>query len=95
VNGESSVMSVFNEAAEFFDKYLYDYRPWSKNLTITYEKGSWERCHDISIHTWNNVFYVELASLRGRLLNTDEVLTLNKDRMDYAHLLVSTTILKE
>ena len=37
---------------------------------------------------------MELASLHGRLLNSDKV-TLNKDRMDYAHLLVSNTFLKE
>lgn len=59
--------------------FLYDCLPWSKDSTITYEKGSWEIFYDISIHTWNNVFYVELASLRGRLLNIDEV-TLNKER---------------
>jgi hypothetical protein len=54
----------------------------------------WLSCYGISIHAWNSVFFVELASIFGRLLKIDDP-TLLKERLDYSRLSVTTSILKE
>jgi len=52
------------------------------------------RCYGIPIRAWNSVFFMDLSSFFGRLLKIDDQ-ALNKNGMDYARLLISTSILKE
>ena len=52
------------------------------------------RCYVVPLHAWNNIFFLELASSHGRLLKIDEV-TINKERMNFARLLIATSVLKE
>lgn len=87
------MISVFNEAFEFINHYLYDCRPWSKDNFVQYERGAWARCYGIPIHAWNNGFFVELVSVLGTLLKIDNQ-TLHKERFDFSRLLITTKILK-
>jgi hypothetical protein len=52
------------------------------------------RFYGVPLHAWNGIFFLELASTQCRLLKTDDV-TINKDIMDFAHLLIATSELKE
>jgi len=86
--------TVYYEVVEYVGHYLYDCRPWSKDNAISYERGVWVRCYGVHFQAWNNVFFVGLTSIHDRLLKFDDS-TLDKERLDYARLLISTSILKE
>jgi len=92
--GDVDVISAFIEAIDFFNSFLDNCRPWSRDYVVLYERGAWLRCYHIPIHAWNSVFFTDLSSFFGRLLKIDDQ-TLNKNKMDYARLLIFTSIVKE
>jgi len=51
-------------------------------------------CYGIPIHAWNNVFFVEMVSVLGRLLKIDDQ-TINKEMLDFARLHITSKILKK
>jgi len=91
---EQNIMSLFNTASEFFNEYLYDCRVWSKDSKLLYERGAWVRCYGIPLHAWNISFFALIASFIGRLLKVDEC-SVNKVRLDYARLFITTSSVKE
>jgi len=91
---EQDFMSLFNKAFEFFNEYLYDCRPWSKDSDLLYERGAWVRCYGIPLHAWNIRFFALIASCKGRLLKVDEC-TVNKVRLEYARLFITTSSFNE
>jgi hypothetical protein len=52
------------------------------------------RCYGILLHAWNICFFALLASFKGRLLKVDEC-SVNKVRLDYARLVITTSSFKE
>jgi hypothetical protein len=52
---------------------LYEVIPWSKDADLIYEMGTWVRCYEVSLHAWNNIFFLELASSQGRLLKIYDI----------------------
>jgi len=91
---EGDVMKLFNSAADFVGNFLCDCRLWSKDSNMPYERGAWIRCYGVPLHAWNDIFFLELASTRGRLLKIDDA-TVKKEKMDYARFLIATSDLKE
>jgi hypothetical protein len=92
VEGDS--MELFNSVADFVGNFLCDFRPWTKDASVPYERGAWVECYGVPLHSWNDIFFLELASTRGRLLKIDDV-TVNKEKMDFARFLIATSELKE
>ena len=88
------VVELFSTAADLIGNFWEDCRPWTKETIVNYERGAWVRCYGVPIQAWNNIFFLELAATQGLLLKIDDF-TINKDRMDYARLLVATPLLKE
>lgn len=91
---EGDAMELFKAAVDFIGNFLDDCRPWTLDSIVNYERGSWVRCYGVPLHVWNEIFFLELAATQGRLLKIDDCTT-NKDRLDYARLLISTHSLKE
>ena len=91
---EGDVMELSNSAADFVGNFLCDCRPWSQDASVSYERGAWIRCYGVPLHAWNDIFFLELASTRGRLLKIDDT-TVNKEKLDYARFLIATFELKE
>lgn len=91
---EGDAMELFKAAADFIGNFLDDCRPWMLDSIVNYERGAWVRCYGVPLHVWNDIFFLELAATQGRLLKIDDCTT-NKDRLDYARLLISTPSLKE
>ncbi|GAU27365.1 hypothetical protein TSUD_55180 [Trifolium subterraneum] len=87
-------IDIHQVASEVIGNFLVDCKPWSANDEVVYERGAWVRCYGVPVHAWNNIFFAELAESQGRLLQVDDC-TLKKERMDYARLLIATTVLKE
>ena len=91
---EGDCMNLFNSASDLIGNFLCDCRPWSKDACVPYERGAWVRCYGVPLHAWNDIFFLELASSRGRLLKIEDA-TVNKDRLDFARFLIATPELKE
>jgi hypothetical protein len=81
-------------AADIIGMFMSDFKPWSLEADSVYERGAWVRCYGVPVHAWNDIFFAELAETQGRLLKIDDV-TSNKERMDYARLLLAIPLVKE
>ncbi|GAU44567.1 hypothetical protein TSUD_367230 [Trifolium subterraneum] len=81
-------------ATDIIGMFMSDFKPWSLEADSVYERGAWVRCYGVLVHAWNDIFFAELAETQGRLLKIDDV-TSNKERMDYAHLLLAIPLVKE
>ncbi|GAU27978.1 hypothetical protein TSUD_373730 [Trifolium subterraneum] len=91
---EGDGMSISQEAEDFIGNFLEECSPWMKVSSVNYERGAWVRCYGVPLHAWNNIFFAELAETQGRFLDIDDC-TVNKERLDYARMLIATSSLKE
>lgn len=69
-----------------------DIHKWTKHDEI-YERGAWLQVYGTPIHAWNELFFKLCVSDCGRFIRSDEC-TVDKARLDYARILISTTSLE-
>jgi len=86
------VSTLLNEAAEFFDNFFSKPVQWNKD-TLIRERGAWVRVYGVPLHAWNIDFFKLCVLDCGRLLKVDDI-TSDRDRFDYARILLSTTSLE-
>lgn len=82
-------MQVFNEAIHFFGMLFSAIHRWMSSDAM-YERGVWVRIYGTPIHAWNTNFFKLCASQYGRFIKADEC-TLERGRIDYARILISTS----
>ncbi|GAU46155.1 hypothetical protein TSUD_401590 [Trifolium subterraneum] len=79
---------------DLLHNFMEGITPWTSDDMRSYVRGAWVRCYGIPLHAWNPIFFAEIAESQGRLLKVDEC-TLNKDRMDFARILIATPSLQD
>jgi len=57
---------------------------------VKYERGAWVRVYGVPDHAWNDDFFKLCVMNSGRFIRADEC-TVDKARLDFARILVSTT----
>ena len=85
------VSLTLSEAVDFFDLFFSKPVRWNKESLVR-ERGAWLRIYGVPLHTWNFDFFKLCVFDCGRLLRIDDI-TLDRDRFDYARILVSTSSL--
>ena len=88
---EVDVSTTLSEAAYFFANFFLKPVRWNKD-TLVRERGAWLRIYGVTLHAWNYDFFKLCVYDCGRLLRIDDI-TLDRDRFDYARVLVSTSSL--
>lgn len=72
--------------------FLSDVQKWSSKK-LRYERGAWLRVYGTPAHAWNINFFKLCASDCGKFVKADEC-TLDRGRIDYARVLITTTSLE-
>ena len=91
-SGGGDMLQVFYEAFDFFNMLFTDIHKWTSNDAI-YERGAWVQVYGTPVHAWNELFFKICVSGCGRFIRLDEC-TVDKARLDYARVLISTTFLE-
>jgi len=86
------VTNLFSKAPDFFGNFFSKPVRWSKDLLVR-ERGAWVRIYGVPLHAWNYDFFKLCVIDCGRLLRIDDI-TLERDRFDYARIILSTTSLE-
>jgi len=86
------VSSTLSGALEFFNKFFSTPVRWTKD-TLVRERGAWVRIYGVPLHAWNYDVFKLCVYDCGRLMRVDDI-TLDRDRFDYARVLVSTSSLE-
>jgi len=89
--GEEDVNSILSGASEFFMSFFSSVQPWN-NDNLKFERGAWVRLYGIPLHAWNNKFFKLCVFDHGRLMRVDTC-TVERERMDYARILLATSSL--
>jgi len=87
----ADVSVVVVKARQFFDLIFSNLVPWKEEV-LPFQRGAWIRLYGIPIHAWNESFFKLCVLDCGRFLRTDNC-SLNRERFDYARVLISTTSL--
>lgn len=82
------VHTIINDAKEFFDHFFKNIVRWEKKI-LPFQRGAWLRIYGVPIHAWNVSFFKLCVLDCGRYLRTD-VCSVEKERFDYARVLVAT-----
>ncbi|PNX61614.1 putative sulfate transporter, partial [Trifolium pratense] len=82
------VMPLVNKAREFFQLVFSSWTHWETD-TSPYQRGAWVRLYGIPLHAWNEDFFKLCVADYGRLLRTESV-SADKDRLDFARVLIAT-----
>jgi hypothetical protein len=90
--GGEDIWKVFNDALHFFGMLFADLHKWSPQ-DDNYERGAWLRIYGTPMHAWNELFFKLCVSVCGRFIRSDDC-TVDKARLDYARVLISTTQLE-
>jgi hypothetical protein len=86
------VLKTIEEASDFFNLILANVKKWDK-IAVPFQRGAWLRLYGIPLHAWNESFFKLCVLDCGRYLRTDSC-SLEKERFDFARVLVSTTSLE-
>lgn len=86
------IMQVFNDAINFFGMLFNNLHKWMLS-DVLYERGAWVRVYCTLVNVWNVDFFKVCVSCCGRFIMADEC-TLDKERLDYACILISTKSLE-
>ena len=89
---DSDVSVLFSKAPDFFANFFSKPVRWSKDVLVR-ERGAWVRIYGVPLHAWNYDFFKLCVMDCGRLLRIDDI-TLERDRFDYARILLSTNSLE-
>ena len=90
--GGEDIWHVFNNALHFFGMLFSNIHMWSVS-DVRYEWGAWLRVYGVPVHAWNDAFFKLCVTGVGRFVRTDECTT-DKARLDFAHILISTSQLE-
>lgn len=90
--GDEDVWKVFNDAIHFFGMLFFDLHKWTLEDAI-FERGAWLWICGTPLHAWNEMFFKICVSQCGRFIRADDC-TVDKVRLDFARVLVSTTSLE-
>lgn len=90
-DGEN-VMQVFNDAIEFFSMLFDSVHKWNPR-EVVYVRGAWVRIYGIPVHAWTMSFFELCSKACGKFLKADEC-SVEKSRLDFARVLVSTSSLE-
>jgi len=82
------ISDIVREVKQFFDLIFACLVRWVKEV-LPFQRGVWLLVYGIPLHAWNNFFFKLCVLDCGRYLRTDTV-SLNKERFDYASVLIST-----
>jgi hypothetical protein len=69
-----------------------NFKPWNNDVA-SFHRGAWVRIYGIPVHAWNESFFKLCVMDCGRYLRTDGM-SMDKDRLDFARVLVSTPSLE-
>jgi len=86
------VRTTLSEARDFFNNFFSQPVTWNKD-TLVHERGAWVRIYGVPLHAWNYEFFKLCVFDCGRLLKVDDI-TVDRDRFDYARVLVATSSLE-
>jgi len=87
----ANVSEIVGNAKQFFDLIFYNMVHWKKEV-LPFQRGAWIRLYGIPIHAWNESFFKLCVLDCGRYLRADSC-SLNRERFDYARVLISTASL--
>jgi hypothetical protein len=76
----------------FFGMLFNNIHMWSAT-DVRYEQGAWLRVYGVPVHAWNDAFFKLCVMNVGRFVRTDEC-TVDKARLDFARVLISTSQLE-
>jgi len=85
---DNDVWQVFHNALDFFGMLFGNLHRWSTS-NIKHERGAWVRLYGAPIHAWSADFFRLCVSNSGRFIRADDC-TVDKARLDYAQILIST-----
>ena len=88
-SSEVSVTTILNDAKEFFAHLFTNIVRWEKNV-VPFQRGAWLRLYGIPLHAWNESFFKLCLLDVGRFMRADSC-TVEKERFDYARILVATS----
>lgn len=81
------VKTILSEVPNFFNIFFANPTRWNTDFLVQ-ERGAWARIYGVPLHAWNNDFFKLSVMDRGHLLRVDDI-TVEKERLDYARVLVS------
>jgi hypothetical protein len=87
-NDGEDIWQVFNNALHFFGMLFSNIHMWSVE-DVKYERGAWLRVYGVPVHAWNDAFLKLIVMDVGRFVKADEC-TVDKARLDFARVLIST-----
>ncbi|PNX92129.1 putative sulfate transporter [Trifolium pratense] len=85
-------MALVNNAKEFFQLIFSSWSRWD-SLVQPYRRGAWVRLYGIPLQAWNANFFKLCVFYCGRFLRVDSC-SVDKDRLDYARVLIATSDLE-
>jgi hypothetical protein len=88
----SDVMTILGNAKDFFSLCFSNWVRWEKAV-IPYQRGAWVRIYGIPLHAWNENFFKLCTLDCGRFLRPDS-LTVTKEKLDFARVLLATSALE-
>lgn len=88
----TNVSDIVGEAKQFFNLIFSNLVWWDKTV-IPFQRGTWVRVYGIPLHAWNEDFFKLCVLDCGRYLRSDTC-SLNRERFDYARILISTPLLE-
>lgn len=87
----ASVSEIVGEARHFFDLIFSSLSVW-KQVVMPFQRGAWIRLYGIPLQAWNEEFFKLCVLDCGRYLRADTS-SVNRERFDYARVLISTSSL--
>ena len=88
---DRDLYEIVMEMKPFFNMIFSNMVRWKKEV-IPFQRGAWIRLYGILLHAWNEIFFKLCVFECGRFLRTDTC-SLNRERFDYARVLISTSSL--
>jgi hypothetical protein len=87
-----NISQIVAEAKQFFDLLFSNLVGWEK-VAVPFQRGAWLRVYGIPVHAWNESCFKLCVLDCGHYLRTNGC-TLNRERFDYARVLVATSSLE-
>jgi len=86
-----NVYAIVGKAKQFFNLIFFYLVVWDKRV-LPFQRGAWLRLYGIPLHAWNENSFKLCVFDCGRYLRADTC-SLNRERFDYARVLVATSTL--
>ncbi|MCI29241.1 sulfate transporter, partial [Trifolium medium] len=91
-SSDAEVRHLMDGAKDFFSLFFSNWVSWNKEAGSS-QRGAWVRLYGIQIHAWNENFFKLWVLDCGRYLRADSC-TMEKDKLDYARILIATPALE-